>query len=299
MRFRIVLGLVAVASIAFAQGRGPGGPAAPFMTHMLAPNVYWIEGGGGNSGVIIGEKGVTVIDAKTTEAGGKELLEDIAKITPKPVTTVIFTHSDGDHVNGIAAFPSGIRIIAQANDKAEQEKALAAGGRGAPPAGHLPTEVVSKNKESEKIDGVKFEFFHWAPAHTSGDLIVYLPSQKIVFCGDIIAGGKTADPLIHLEKNGSSEGWITTVKGIVALNSDTFVEGHGDVLTKADVQTRLTSATDKRAKIKELVAQGRSLEYIRMALGEPAPAAGGGGRGPNFPTFTAVVYQELTAKKPA
>ena len=116
-------------------------------------------------------------------------------------------------MNGIAAFPSGIRIIAQENDKAEQEKALAAGGRGAPPAGHLPTEVVSKNKQSEKIDGVKFEFYHWAPAHTSGDLISHLPSKKMVFCGDIIAGGKTADPLIHLEKNGSSEGWITTVKG--------------------------------------------------------------------------------------
>jgi len=297
MRFKIIAGLVAAASLAFAQGRGPGGPAAPFTTHKLTPNVYWIEGGGGNSGVIIGEKGVIVIDAKTTEAGGKELLEDIAKITPKPVTTVIFTHSDGDHVNGIAAFPSGIRIIAQANDKAEQEKALAAGGRGAPPAGHLPTEVVTKNKQSEKIDGVKFEFYHWAPAHTSGDLIIYLPSEKIVFCGDIIAGGKTADPLIHLEKNGSSEGWITTVKGITGLKGEQFVEGHGDVLTLEDVQTRLANAAAKRAKIKEMVGLGRSLEYIRMALGEPEPAATPG-RGPGFPTFTAVVYQELT-KKPA
>ncbi len=296
MRFRILLGLMGVASLALAQGRGPGAPAAPFMTHMLTPNVYWIEGGGGNSGVIIGEKGVTVIDAKTTEAGGKELLEDIAKITPKPVMTVIFTHSDGDHVNGIAAFPTGIRIIAQQNDKAEQEKALAAGGRGAPPAGHLPTEVVSKNKQSEKIDGEKFEFYHWAPAHTSGDLIVYLPKEKIVFCGDIIAGGKMADPLIHQEKNGSSEGWITTVKGIVGLNADQFVEGHGDVLTKEDVQKRLSDAETKRAKIKEMVGMGRSLEYIRMALGEPAPAATPG-RGPGFPTFTAVVYQELTKKK--
>ncbi len=294
MRLRITLGLVATASLAFAQGRGP---AAPFMTHMLTPNVYWIEGGGGNSGVIIGDKGVIVIDAKTTEAGGKELLADIAKITPKPVTTVIFTHSDADHVNGIAAFPSGIRIIAQANDKAEQEKALAAGGRGAPPAGHLPTEVVSKNKESEKIDGLKLEFYHWAPAHTSGDLVIYLPSEKIVFCGDIIAGGKTADPLIHLEKNGSSEGWITTVKGITGLKGEQFVEGHGDVLTKEDVEKRLTDAETKRAKIKEMVAMGRSLDYIRMALGEPAPAAGRG-RGPGFPSFTTVVYQELT-KKPA
>ena len=41
-----------------------------------------------------------VVDAPTTAAGGKELLEDIAKITPKPVTMVILTHSDGEHVNG-------------------------------------------------------------------------------------------------------------------------------------------------------------------------------------------------------
>jgi hypothetical protein len=39
---------------------------APFMAHQLKPNVYWIEGGGGNSGVIVGEKGVIVVDAKTT-----------------------------------------------------------------------------------------------------------------------------------------------------------------------------------------------------------------------------------------
>ncbi len=147
------VGLSALATLASAQAPAP----APFVTHMLKPNVYWIEGGGGNSGVIIGDKGVIVVDAKTTAAGGKELLDDIAKITPKPVTTVILTHSDGDHVNGLASFPVVIRIIAHENNKKEQETALAAGGRGAPPAGHLPTEVVSKNKENLKIDGVKFE----------------------------------------------------------------------------------------------------------------------------------------------
>jgi cyclase len=72
-----------------------------------------VEGGSGNSGVIVGDKGVIVIEAKTTPAGGKELLEDIAKITPKPVTTVILTHSDGDHISGLAPFPAGITIIAR------------------------------------------------------------------------------------------------------------------------------------------------------------------------------------------
>src|ERR1700677_3802769 len=202
---------------ALAAAQAPPPPPPPFVVHQLKPNVYWIEGGGGNSGVIVGEKGVIVVDAKTTPAAGKELLDDIAKITPKPVTTVILTHSDGDHVNGLASFPAGVKVIAQENNKKEQETALAAGGRGAPPADHLPSQVISKDKEAFKIEGVKFEFHHWAPAHTSGDLIIYLPSEKIVFAGDVIAGGKASDPLIHLEKNGSSEGWITTVKGIAAL----------------------------------------------------------------------------------
>jgi glyoxylase-like metal-dependent hydrolase (beta-lactamase superfamily II) len=242
--------------------------------------------------VIVGEKGVIVIDAKTTAAGGKELLDDIAKITPKPVTTVILTHSDGDHVNGLAAFPVGITIIAHQNNRKEQEAALAAGGRGAPPAGHLPTQVVTKNKESLKIDGVKLEVLHWAPAHTSGDLVVFLPGEKIAFTGDIIAA-QLPDPLIHLEKNGSSEGWIKTTQGIVGLGADQFVPGHGAVQTKADIQGRLTRAEEKRAKIKELVAQGKSLDEIRSAVGDPAPAAPTG-RGPGFPTFTEVVYKELT-----
>ena len=266
---------------------------APFTTHQLKPNVYWIEGGGGNSGVIVGDKGVIVIDAKTTAAGGKELLDDIAKITPKPVTTVILTHSDGDHVNGLAAFPAGITIIAHEGNMKEQQTALAAGGRGAPPAGHLPTQVVTKNKENLKIDGVKLEVLHWAPAHTSGDLVVYLPSEKIVFAGDIIAV-QLPDPLIHLEKNGSSEGWITTTKGIVGLHADQIVPGHGPVQTNADVQARLTHAEEKRAKIKELVGQGKSLDEVRSAVGD-APSATVG-RGPNFASFTEVVYKELTKK---
>ena len=285
--------LFLLAAAAMAQGPAP----APLQTHQLKPNVYWIEGGGGNSGVIIGDKGVIVVDAKTTPAAGKELLADIAKITPKPVTTVILTHSDGDHVNGLASFPTGITIIAHENNKAEQQKALAAGGRGAPPADHLPTQTIAKNKQNLKIDGVKVEVLHWAPAHTSGDLVVYLPDDKIVFTGDIIAT-QLPDPLIHLEKNGSSEGWITTAKGIVALNADQFVPGHGNVQTKADIEKRLSDATAKRAKIKELVAQNKSLDEIKKEVGDQPPAARGG-RGPNFPTFTEVVYRELTNHKGA
>jgi cyclase len=290
MRFTTTsLALALFAVTAFAQAP----PAQPFVTHQLKPNVYWIEGGGGNSGVIVGAKGVVVIDAKTTAAGGKELLEDIAKITPKPVTTVILTHSDGDHVNGLASFPAGVKVIAHENNKKEQETALSAGGRGAPPADHIPTQVTTKEKENLTLEGVKFELLHWAPAHTSGDLMIYLPADRIVFAGDVIAS-TLPDALIHLEKHGSSEGWVTTVKGMLKLNIDQVVPGHGDIMTKDDVQMRLARVEEKRAKVKELVGQGKSLAEIKTALGDPAPAAGG--RGPGFPTLTEVIYRELTGK---
>jgi cyclase len=264
--------------------------AAPFVTHSIKDNVSYVEGGGGNSGVIVGKKGVIVIDAKTTGAGGKELLGDIAKITPEPVTTVILTHSDGDHVNGLAAFPTGLTIVAHENNKKEQAAALAAGGRGVPPADHLPNKTITKNVDRLKIDGTTIELRHWAPAHTTGDLVVFLPKQKIVFTGDIITS--RPEPLIHLEKNGSSEGWITTTKGIIALNADVFIPGHGDPMTKADVQKKLSDAEAKLAKVKELIAQGKSLDEIKTAVGDPAPVAGR----PGFATFADVIYREQTKK---
>src|SRR5579863_7147317 len=201
----MALAAFASVSVAYAQQQVP-----PLSVKPLKGDVYWTQGGaGGNTGIIVGKDGVIVIDAKTTPASAKDVLAEIKKITPKPVTTVILTHSDGDHVNGLAAFPASVKVIAHENNMKEQETALAAGGRGAPPADHLPSQVVSKEKESLMIEGVKLELYHWAPAHTSGDLVIYLPAEKIVFTGDIIAA-QMSDPLIHLEKHGSSEGWIAT-----------------------------------------------------------------------------------------
>jgi glyoxylase-like metal-dependent hydrolase (beta-lactamase superfamily II) len=278
----IILGVLT----AVATGQAPP-PATPFVIHQLKPNIYWIEGGGGNSTIIVGTNGVIVVDAKTTKAGGQELLDDVAKITPKSVTTVILTHSDGDHVNGLAAFPAGVKVIAHENNKKEQETALAAGGRGAPPADHLPTQVITKQKETLTIEGEKVELYHWAPAHTSGDLIVYLPTQKIVATGDIISTGNPY-PRIHDEKNGSTEGWITTAKGIVSLNADTFIPGHGNIQTKADIEKRIADAQARRNQVKDMVAQGKSLDEIRAALGDNDKLT--------YKSWTEVCYEELSKK---
>src|SRR5947207_5485932 len=141
---------VALAISGMAQQQAPQAPPTITMK-MLKPDVWEGIGDGGNSTIIIGKTGVIVVDAKQTAAGAKELLAQIAKITPKPVTTVIITHSDGDHLNGLVSYPPGIKIIAHENNKKELQAALAAGGRGAPPADRLPTQVTTKQKETMTI----------------------------------------------------------------------------------------------------------------------------------------------------
>jgi cyclase len=301
----VAFGVAAMAVSAQQPAGGRGGAPQPLAVHQLKPTVYWVEGAGGNSAVIVGTNGVIVVDTKTSAAGATELLADIAKITPKPVTTVFLTHSDGDHVNGLASFPKGVTIISQENCKTEMQAAPNAAAGGAL-ADYMPTRTVTRNMEDMTIEGVHLRAYHFAPAHTSGDLMVYLPDDKIMFTGDIVAT-QSAYPLIHLEKNGTSDGWVTTMNGILATDATTFVPGHGDVQMKADLQKRLVDMAARRDQIKVLVAQGKSLDEVRAGLGEQPPAARGGGAGgggggagrgafPNFQDFTAVVVAEQTRR---
>lgn len=298
--FLLAATAVGCAASAFAQA-----PAIqPVMMKQLRPDVWvGLGGSGGNSTIYIGKTGVIVVDAKQTEPGAKDLLAEIAKITPKPVTTVFLTHSDGDHVNGLVAYPTSVKVIAHENNKKEQQAAIAAGGRGAPPPDRLPSQVTTKTKETMTIDGIKLELYHWAPAHTSGDLIVYNPQAKLVSTGDIVVTNRADDnPNIHMDKNGSADGWMTNVKGMIGLNADYYVTGHGDVLMKADLQRKLAAVTERRNKIAAMVKQGKSLEEIKAALPDaPAPGARAAappaaGRGP-APGFVDAVYAELTKKK--
>jgi glyoxylase-like metal-dependent hydrolase (beta-lactamase superfamily II) len=295
----------ALASITVAQGSGPrppqgassGAHTGPLKVHQLTPAIHWVEGGVGNCGFIIGKEGVIVIDTTVSKESGMELLAIIGKITPKPVTTILLTHSDMDHIGGLAAFPSGLTIIAQENNRKSMEAVIAA-GRGMVSAENLPNRTVSKEREAVEIEGVKLELFHWAPAHTAGDLVVYLPDEKIVFCGDIFTMDQFR-ALIHRQQNGSSEGWITTAKGVVALNADRFVVGHGEVQTRENLQKRVSETEAEWEKIKELVTEGMSLAQVQAAVGDPPPGQGKpGAGGPRFTPFSEVVYQELTETNP-
>jgi cyclase len=265
-----------------------GPPPEPFSVAHIKDGVYWTRGGAGsNTGFVIGKDGVIVFDSKMTTDSSKEMLAAIAKITPKPVTHVILSHSDADHVNGLTAFPKGVTIIAQENCKKEMEASK--GSRMAAPQDYLPTQTFDKELDST-IDGVKVLLRHWTPAHTSGDLIMILPEEKIVFGGDLV--DLTQFALVHAQKGGSTEGWIISLKGIVNIDADTFVSGHGDLQTKSTLKARLAAVEARREKIKEMVAAGKSLEEIKRTASSEEPP-----NGPfNSPGFTEVVYDELTKK---
>jgi len=269
-------------TLAFAQA-----PFPPVTVKKLKDNIYMAEGGGGTSTVIIGQNGVIVVDGKNRPPDGKQLVDEVGKLTNKPITTVILTHSDPDHVRGLGGFPKGLTIIAHENDKKEIEQDLAAGGLASPPKEYLPNKIVTQARESMTIEGVKMTLIHIAPAHTTGDLAVYLSDAKVVASGDLIGNG---DPTVHLEKHGSSEGWIKFVSVLADLDADTYVRGHADVATREQVRLILANAEAKRTRIVDLVKQGKSLGDIKQALGEPSANPS------RFATFTETTYEELTRK---
>jgi cyclase len=269
----------------------------PLTVHPIAPGrLYWVEGGGGNSGVIIGDKGVVVVDAKTTADSGRQLVAEIAKLTPKPITHVILTHSDGDHVNGLAGFPQGVKVIAHLNNKAEQQAVYlyaaveVAGGRCLPPADRLPDIVVFKDKVSTTLDGVPLSLLYFGPAHTSGDLIVYLPQDKLAFTGDII----TSNVLVHPEKNGSFAGWFKAARGLLSLPAERYLGGHAkDFDTKASLRKRMDDYQAIRTKVDDMVDGGKSLAEVKQAMGDPAKDPSGC-RGIPYPSLAEVEYHART-----
>ncbi|MGQ9633467.1 MAG: MBL fold metallo-hydrolase [Bryobacteraceae bacterium] len=253
----------------------------------IREGAHLVKGGSGaNTGFIVGEKEVIVIDAKMTEASAREMLAEIGKLTPNPVRTLILTHSDGDHVNGLPGFPQGLRILAHANTRKDMEAAINAQNL-TELTPYLPNETLTESRKLT-IGGVPMELLYFGPGHTSGDLIVLLLRQKIAFAGDLLFVGR--DPLIHQQKSGSSTGLVNVLRRMLALDADTFVSGHADPLTKTDIQALLANIEAKQAKVKELVGQGQTLEQIKNAMGETAAAGG------RFPTLVDVIYLELTAK---
>jgi len=217
---------------------------------------------------------------------------EIRKLTSKPIVTVVITHSDGDHVNGLTGFPrQEIRqIIAHEQTKKDMEEAFKDSKMEALRA-YLPTQTFSKDLSVLIPKTCPADLKHFGPAHTSGDTVVYFPpTDKVAFIGDLVFIDR--DPLIHRQKGGTSFGLVNNLKKILDLDAETFIPGHNDPLTKKDIQGLLSSIEDKQAKIKDMIQEGKTLDDIKKAFGLESVASGR-----RWPSLVEVIYLDLTEKK--
>ncbi len=175
--------------------------SAPVSVHKISKHVYEVRGGmGANCAFIVGDREVYAVDAKMTDQSAKEMIEAIKETTDKPISNLLITHSDGDHVNGIPGFPGGIDIIAHDHSAGHIEKANETGPVKLP----LPNETFFHRMNMYSGD-IEINLFYFGPAHTDGDIVIYIPGDNVAIIGDLFFKGR--DPLIHMHKNGSFRDW--------------------------------------------------------------------------------------------
>src|SRR5215831_14677115 len=106
----LVLGvLVAVGAASAVTAAYQAQANAPKVVEVekLRDNLFMLKGGGGNTAVFVGTTGIVVVDTKNP-GWGQPILDEIKKLSPKPVTTIINTHTHGDHVSGNVEFPTTV-----------------------------------------------------------------------------------------------------------------------------------------------------------------------------------------------
>lgn len=223
-----------------------------------------------NATAIIGDKGVILVDTGFTDEIGKHLAKAIAKLTPKPVTHIINTHHHGDHHLGNIAF-KGAEVISTQSCKEIVEKTgydwiatiqTLSGNKFPNTKPVLASVTVKQDSRTERvIQGVKVVL--WAPkgSHTPGDLMVYLPEDKVLMSGDILVNGQTSN-----FSDAHVKSWIGTLDDVQKIDVKTIVPGHGALMTKADVATMHKRMASFYAGVEAGYKKGLSDSEIRKTL---------------------------------
>lgn len=182
-----------------------------------------------NAGCIVGSQNATVIDTTGTEARGRAFHAAVRRITSKPVSVLVNTHAHGDHTFGNFMFAPETAIVA--SEKCREE---IAGPTPALAAMFAPADfgdcpltrpfVTFEQRLNLYVDDLKVELIFVGPAHTTNDIVAWIPERKLLFSGDIIFNGGTPFAL-----GGSVAGWLEALGRIEALGAETIVPGHGEV----------------------------------------------------------------------
>lgn len=182
-----------------------------------------------NTGFIVGSDGITAIDTCFTERRSRAFRDAIRSVSGLPVRTLVNTHHHGDHTHGNFVFRSEAMIVAHDLCRTEvMETGL--GTKALFPGvdwGEIeitPPTATFDERMTLFVDDLIVELLYVGPAHTTNDIIVWLPERRVLFTGDVIFHGGTPFALM-----GSIAGWLEALERLRALGAEHLVPGHGEV----------------------------------------------------------------------
>jgi glyoxylase-like metal-dependent hydrolase (beta-lactamase superfamily II) len=308
MRRSIVLGVLlaagalTVAVSAYQQPAG-GQQARVVEVEKLKDNLWVLKGGGGNTAVFVIANGVVVVDTKNP-GWGQPVLDKIKELTNKPVTTVINTHTHGDHVSGNVEFPATVDIVVHENTRANMEKMAPVTGL---QAKGPPTNIFKENngrglpkrsfkdrmsigKGADQVD-----LYYFGRGHTNGDAWVVFPALRVMHAGDIFSGKNL--PLLDANNGGSGVAIGDTLgkaHSTVLKNVDTVITGHSVQMTMNDLKEYSDFNKDFLAAVRDGRKAGQSVEQIATSWKMPPKYTGyAAAQEARLRSNVQVIYDEL------
>ena len=247
-----------------AQQKAPP-PPLPELTR-VKENLYIIGSSavdesftGGNTGVFIMENGVAIVDTKNP-GYGPTILERIRKVTPKPVTTIINTHTHFDHTGSNSGLPATVDIVTHENTKSNMEKMKEfAGGAGLPKRTYEDRLTLFSGKD-------RIELYHFGAGHTNGDTFVYFPELRTLQAGDMFPW-KDA-PYIDRSNGGSGVAWPATLAKLLGAvkDVDTVIPGHIPPTTRADLEEFQRFTAELLVSAQAAKKAGQSIDAAAKAI---------------------------------
>jgi cyclase len=210
-------------------GAGKGKAAPPPTITQIKPGLYEIVGLGGNTSVRVSNDGVFVADTKNMgEENYQQLIALVKSVTPQPIKMAAVTHVHQDHSGNTASFErDGVPVWAHEGEKALTATYVTNGNKvGAPSKTYAKDQMLT-------LGNARIELHHYGPAHTGGDTVVLFPDLRVLHGGDMIVG--TA-PNCDFPNGGSVVNWVKAMDEVLKLDFDMVIPGHGDPMTKVQVQ---------------------------------------------------------------
>ena len=282
----VVIGAGALSMVAAAYQQ-PAPAERVVEVEKLKDNFYVLrgEGGGGNTAVFVQAAGVTVVDTKNP-GWGQPILDKIKELTNKPVTTIINTHTHGDHVSGNVEFPATVEVVTHENTKANMEK-MASGNVTPGPGGKPGTPSVLKDSGGKGLPKRTFkdrltlgkgadqiDLYYFGRGHTNGDAFVVFPSLRVLHTGDMFAGKDI--PFIDTNNGGSGVEYPNTLTKLHdgVKNVDTIITGHSTQMTMNDLREYAEFMREFVGAVQAGKKAGQTVDQIAESWKIPAKYAG-------------------------